>query len=87
MDSHHKNKYVLAVNVSEIENNFTIEFSVTKFLKEYFKMDLDEKTLTLPAHNKTEESKVENNYVRKEFSEKSFTRSFILPEHIDCNGF
>jgi len=24
--------------------------------------------------------------VRKEFSQKSFSRSFILPEVIDCNG-
>jgi len=68
LESYHKNKYFPAVNVSEIENNFTIEFSVPGFVKDDFKIDLDEKTLTVAAQNKIEESKVENNYVRKEFS-------------------
>jgi HSP20 family protein len=86
LESYHKNKYVPAVNVSETENNFTLEFRVPGFSKEDLKIDLDEKTLTVTAQNKTEESKAENNYVRKEFSQKSFTRSFILPEHIDCKG-
>jgi HSP20 family protein len=86
LDSYHKNKYVSAVNVSEIENNFTIEFSVPGFLKVDFIIDLDEKTLTVTAQNKTEESRTENNYVRKEYLQKSFSRSFILPEVIDCNG-
>jgi HSP20 family protein len=35
------------------------------------------------TEQKTEETQTENNYVRKKFSHKSFTRSFVLPENID----
>ena len=86
LESYHKNKYVPAVNVSETENNFTLEFRVPGFSKEDLKIDLDEKTLTVSAEHKTEETKTENNYVRKEFSHKSFTRSFVLPENIDTDA-
>ena len=86
LEAYNKNKYVPAVNVSETENNFTLEFRVPGFSKEDLKIDLEEKTLTVSAEHKVEETKTDSNYVRKEFSYKSFSRSFALPENIDSDA-
>lgn len=71
----------VAVNIHENENNFELEFSAPGFEKADFKINVDNKTLTVSAEKKTEVNEKEKGYSRKEFSYNSFSRNFTLPEN------
>ena len=54
--------------------------------KEDFKVELDNNTLTIHAEvseNTDEEYNEQKNYARKEFSYRSFRRSFYLPNTVE----
>lgn len=77
---------VPAVNVSESENAFELEFAVPGLKKEDFQIDIDKDILTISAETQSEsEEKDEENQkvTRREFSYSSFTRSFRLPDNSD----
>jgi HSP20 family protein len=74
------------VNIHETSDAFHLELSAPGRSKEDFKLALDNGLLTISfekmEENKTEEYKT----IRKEFSFKSFKRSFNLDDKIDSNG-
>ena len=74
-----------AVNVSETEKEYVIEYLVPGFKKEEIKVALENNLLTVSAETKTEESTESKRYTRKEFTSKSFSRAFTLPENIDAD--
>jgi len=78
-----KNNFVPAVNVIETNEKFMLEFSAPGFVKEEFNISLEDNTITVMAEHKNEIVNNEKNYLRKEFTYKSFSRSFALPENID----
>jgi len=76
--------FVPSVNVLEDENEFTVELSAPGFKKENFKVELDNKTLTISAEHKEEkEEKSSKTFRRKEFNFGSFRRTFSLPETVN----
>ena len=72
-----------AVNIKENETGFELELAVPGQKKEDFNVDIDENVMTISMETKSEEETSEDNYTRKEFSYRSFKRSFTLPETID----
>ena len=72
-----------AVNISENDKNYVLEFAVPGIDKKDLKIDMNEDVLTISseAKNETEESK--DGYKRKEFSYSAFSRSFYVPEDVD----
>ena|ERR1700757_4284984 len=71
------------VNITEKADGYHLEVAVPGFNKTDFSLKLDGKLLTISAE-KQEETKDETaKAVRKEFSYKSFKRSFTVDEKID----
>jgi HSP20 family protein len=73
----------VAVNIHESDNSFQLEFAAPGFEKTDFKINVENKHLTVSAEKKTEVNEKEKNYSRKEFALTTFSRSFTLPENAD----
>ncbi len=74
---------VPAVNVKENDDVFEIELAAPGLKKEDFKVNVHEKLLTISAQKEVSEAEAKENYTRKEFSFRSFSRSFRLPNTVD----
>lgn len=79
--------FMPAVNISDDEKNWHIELSAPGFVKEDFKIRLENDTLTISAEHKDEIKEgdaatgaTEKKYSRREFRYGSFSRSFRLPK-------
>ncbi len=72
-----------AVNIREDANEFTIELAAPGLKKEEFKINVDEKVLTISTEKMEETEEKKESYTRKEFSYTSFNRSFRLPKTVD----
>lgn len=77
---------VPAVNISEAEDKFHVELAAPGLKKEDFKIALEKNVLTISSEQKTESSTEDKKFSRKEFSYRSFSRSFTLPESADHNN-
>jgi len=76
------------VNIKETEKSYSIDVAAPGFDKADFKVNLDQDVLTISAEKK-EEVKSENEkekQIRREFSSRSFKRSFTLDEKINAEG-
>lgn len=71
-----------AVNVMENEGNYEIEVAAPGLKKEDFSVSIESGVLTIIGETKKEEEEKRKNYTRKEFSSKSFTKSFTLPNNV-----
>ena len=74
------------VNVKEYENAYEVELVAPGFLKEDFKINLENDILTISAGKKAEEKKDTAKQVRSEYNFKSFKRSFTIDEKIDATN-
>jgi len=74
---------VPAVNIAETENEFHVELAVPGLKKEDFKINLDKNVLTVSSEKKTENVEDGKKFSKREYSYKSFSRSFTLPESAD----
>lgn len=80
-------KGTVPVNVKEIENGFILEVIAPGFEKSDFKVNLDSNLLTISADKKTEVSENgegKNKDIRREYSYRSFKRSFTIDDKIDA---
>lgn len=75
-----KRQWVPAVNVSESDKEYQIEFAVPGMQKEDFKIKVEKGILTVSAERKNEKEETEKNFTRREYSYNSFTRSFSIPD-------
>ncbi|MDO9001328.1 MAG: Hsp20/alpha crystallin family protein [Bacteroidota bacterium] len=73
-----------AVNVKETDVAFELEIAAPGMEKQDFKIELEQNTLMISAQqeNKVEDKEEEGKYTIKEFSYRSFKRSFHLPENL-----
>lgn len=71
-----------AVNISKTKTGFRLELAAPGFDKDNFKIETQDGLLTISAERKSEETKDEDTYTRKEFSISSFKRTFSLPGDI-----
>ena len=74
------------VNIVEKKDAYQLEVSAPGWEKADFNVKLDGKLLNISAENKTENSVEGDKVIRKEFSKKSFKRSFTLDEKINAAG-
>ena len=78
-------KWTPAVNVKEMEDKYNLEFVLPGFDKEDIKIEAEKGVLTVSSEKKSEESKQEENYTRREYTFSSFSRSFTLPENVEVD--
>lgn len=77
-----------SVNIKETEDLFEVEMAVPGMTKDDFKVELNNNFLTISAEKKSEteeKGKKGERYTRKEFSYRSFSRSFTLPDVVESD--
>lgn len=77
-------KDFIPVNVKENKDAYLLDVVAPGFDKSDFKVNLDKNILTISADKKTEEKKEDEKQVRREYSYRSFKRSFTVDEKIDA---
>ena len=81
-------KGTVPVNVKETDRNYIIEVVAPGFEKTDFKISLEQQLLTISAEKKNEVKEDSDNggkekQIRKEYSYRTFKRSFTLDEKTD----
>lgn len=73
-----------SVNLKETDKEFKIELAAPGLKKDDFKVELYNGMLTISSEKKEEKENKDKdgNFLRREFSYESFTRSFSMPENI-----
>lgn len=71
-----------AVNIVDNKNNYTIEVAAPGMDKKDFNVRVKNGVLLITSETKSEKEEKNENYSRKEFSYRSFNRSFWLPENV-----
>ena len=79
-------KGFVPVNVKESEKSYQLEVIAPGFEKTDFKINLDQNLLTVSAEKKEEEKVDNEKQIRREYSYRSFKRSFTLDEKIDATN-
>ena len=72
-----------AVNVVEGAESFRIEVAAPGLEKADFKMALDKDVLTIKVEKEASTEETEEKFLRREYTYKSFERSFQLPKTVD----
>lgn len=74
------------VNIDETAEGFQLEVSVPGISKEDIKVNVDKGLLTI-SYDKKDDNKTEGQKsIRREFSRKSFKRSFTIAEQINADA-
>jgi len=76
---------VPAANVKETESDYVLELAIPGRKKEDFNVEIDNDILTISSEVKSEGSKEDDGYTRREFTFSSFKRVFSLPETISLD--
>ena len=71
------------MNITENDTSYSIEVSAPGFEKKDFNVQIEDSMLTISGEHKTEKNEETKNFVRKEFSSGSFSRSFNLVDLIN----
>jgi len=74
------------VNIKETENDYVLEVVAPGFQKEDFKINLDNNTLTVSVEKNEETENKNEKFIRKEFKQQSFSRSFTIDKNIDAES-
>ena len=72
-----------AVNIKETKNGFAFELSLPGVKKEDLDLELDSNVLTIKAQRKLNDEVEGEKYLKREFGQVNFERSFRIPETID----
>ncbi|MBS1741605.1 MAG: Hsp20/alpha crystallin family protein [Bacteroidetes bacterium] len=72
------------VNIVEQPNAYQLELAAPGFDKADFNVKLEDNLLTISTEKKEEKTENDAKHIRKEFSYKSFKRSFTIDEKIDA---
>ena len=74
------------VNIYETKDAFELELNVPGRRKEDFQLAVEKGLLTISYEKKDEQKSEDRKAVRREFSFRSFKRTFHLDEKINVNG-
>ena len=77
-------KGYIPVNILETDKNYLLEVVAPGYEKTDFKVNLDQNVLTVSAEKKEENSNEAIKQIRKEYTYRSFKRSFTIDEKIDA---
>lgn len=77
--------FVPATNIKETNKHFELELRVPGFEKENFDINVDDNRLIISAKHESssEDTKENEKYTRREFSQTMFSRVFTLPKNVD----
>jgi len=75
-----------AVNISNHEKSFGLEFAAPGFEKSDFSISTQDGLLIVKAKKEFDKEIKKENYTRREFSFNSFERSFSIPENVDTES-
>ncbi|RNI39917.1 Hsp20/alpha crystallin family protein [Hanamia caeni] len=75
-----------AVNITETKDNYELDLNVPGRNKEDFKITVDKNVLTVSYEKKEEQKDDSKKFIKKEFSSRSFKRSFNLDEKINAEA-
>jgi HSP20 family protein len=79
-------KGFVPVNVKETANSYLMEVVAPGFEKTDFKVNIDQQLLTIEAEKKEETKTEGEKQIRREYSYRSFKRSFTIDEKIDATN-
>ena len=74
------------VNIQESEKSYELQLVAPGLKKEEFKVAVDRNILTISFDHKEEETEETAKWLRKEYKQRSFKRSFTLNEKVDATG-
>jgi len=77
---------LVPVNVKENDKSYILEVVAPGFEKKDFKVNVDQNTLTISVEKKEEKKNENEKQVRREYSYRSFKRSFTLDEKVDATN-
>lgn len=75
--------FVPAVNVKNTDTQFEVEIMIPGFSKEQVEIAVEQDVLTVSSHLKEKAEAIKENYTRREFTKKSFSRNFNLPDTVN----
>ena len=78
--------YYPPVNIHENENNFVIELKVPGIKKEEINIQMEKGLMTIIYNHSENKETNFNRLIKKEFSNKSFKRTFSLDEKINSEA-
>jgi HSP20 family protein len=73
----------LKVNIVENEDNYTLTAEVPGMKEKDIELEIKDGLITLKGHTEEAQEKEENHYRMREFSRRSFERSFKVGEGVD----
>ena len=79
-------KGFIPVNVQETDKSYRMEVVAPGFEKADFRINLDQNLLTISAEKKNEANDENEKQIRREYSYRSFKRSFTIDEKIDATN-
>ncbi len=74
-----------SVNIVEGKDSFRIEVAAPGLTKDEFKIDLHNNVLNISSEKEEKKEEKDEQYMRREFSYTSFSRSFTLPNTADTD--
>ncbi|MFO8128742.1 MAG: Hsp20/alpha crystallin family protein [Bacteroidales bacterium] len=74
-----------AVNIKEGENDFQIEVAAPGLDKKDFRINVDNGVLNISSEKEEKKEDKDDEFVRREFSYSTFSRSFSIPESVDAD--
>lgn len=77
---------IVPANIKETKDAFELDIIAPGFEKTDFSVNLDQNILTIAAEKKNEVVSENEKQIRKEYSYKSFKRSFTIDDKIDATG-
>lgn len=77
---------VPATNIIEKENGYEIELAAPGMKKDDFKLEIENKLLSIIYEKKEDDKQEEAEYLQQEFHMDEFTRSFTIPETADAEN-
>ncbi len=75
--------FVPAVNIMETDAQFELELMIPGFSKDQVEIAVDNDVLSVTSKIEETTEEIKENYSRKEFTKRAFTRSFNLPETVN----
>lgn len=79
-------KVSVPVNVQETDKSYVLEVIAPGFEKSDFSLNLDQNILTISAEKKDEVKEENQKQVRREYTYRSFKRSFTIDDKIDATN-
>ena len=79
-------KGYVPVNITETDKAYTLDVVAPGFEKSDFKVSLDQQILTISVEKKEEVKEENKKQLRREYSYRSFKRSFTIDEKIDIHN-